>query len=411
MVDSEIIAGLGTRASYVRAAPNALEKAAGEEEQALLACIGAGAQLRDVFAGCGLPESKAIALLLGLRLKGLVLPMAGAPAPAASAAPPSMPTPALGLRLDPAALAEKVELEDARKREVLKLEARLATDDYFALLGVPVRAPAVECKKAYYELTKRFHPDRFFGKNLGSYKDRIDRVFKKLTEAQAVLTDPNKRAVYLAQHQELVPSTAPVGRQPTPMEARRVAERRARLARHPYLAKQGRMIDLVTSGKENLEAGDFGKASTDLSHAAQLEPKNREVLELLSRAKKGADKQRAENEFKDAVALEKAGDLAAAVSRAKTAVTLDPDNADYSHRAARLILGQGAGADLKEAGRLARRASELAPRNVEYHLTFARILSRAGLEKNAAREYEAVLKLDPQNETAKEQMKKLRWKL
>jgi Flp pilus assembly protein TadD len=92
-------------------------------------------------------------------------------------------------------------------------------------------------------------------------------------------------------------------------------------------------------------------------------------------------------------------------------VTLDPDNADYSHRAARMILGQGAEADLKEAGRLARRASELAPRNVDYHLTFARILSRAGLEKNAAREYEAVLKLDPQNETAKEQMKKLRWKL
>jgi len=191
----------------------------------------------------------------------------------------------------------------------------------------------------------------------------------------------------------------------------RAAERRARFAKHPYMAKAGKLHELLARGKENLAKGEFAKAYTDLSLAGQIDPKNQEIAALLAKAKKEGDRKRGEAEGKEATAAETIGDSASALAHLRTAVSLLPDNPELAFRAAKLLLNQGGEAELKEAHVLVRKAAELAPKNVEYHLTFARVLLRAGLDKNAAREYELVLKLDPENETAKEQMKKLKWKI
>jgi len=208
--DSEIIAGLGTRGTWVRGVPDLLQRAASAEEKALANSIGAGAQLRDVLASCGMPEARAIAVLLGMRLRGLVLP-AKLPPGAAPLRPISPASPAPAPRhpgVDAAAMSEALDLDEARKSEVLALEARLESDDFFRVLGVSPGACAADCKKAYYELTKRFHPDRYFGKSLGSFKARIETIFRKLTEAQATLCDPPRRAEYLNLHPELTAAAA-----------------------------------------------------------------------------------------------------------------------------------------------------------------------------------------------------------
>ncbi|HEY3446420.1 MAG TPA: DnaJ domain-containing protein [Myxococcales bacterium] len=458
MGDAEIIAGLGTRATWVRGAPDLLQRAASPDEKALAATIGGGAQLRDVLAGCGLPEAKAIAVLLGMRLRGLVIPMspppggsaprplprqptgAGGPVPGplprqqaggglghgplprqqtgvgqTGAHPPARPAtvPRQPRAVDAAALNEPVDLEEARKKEILDLEARLDSDDFFTLLGVPLGAPAADCKKAYYELTKRFHPDRYFGKALGSYKARIDAIFRKLTEAQSTVSDPARRGEYLNEHPELLasnldePGESPVDPQ---LAAQRAAERRARLARHPYLAKQGKVHELLSRAKVAVDGGEYAKAIADLTLASQMEPKNREISDLLARAKKGSDKRRAAEEFKAATEAETMNDMVTALSRYRTAVSLDPENVDVVYRAGRALAAHGGDSELKEAHTLLRKATELAPSKVDYHLVFAKVLLRAGMEKNAQREYEAVLKLDPENATAKEQARKLKWK-
>ncbi|MGC4116339.1 MAG: DnaJ domain-containing protein [Myxococcales bacterium] len=315
--------------------------------------------------------------------------------------------------IDLNALKESVDLDEARKKEILTLESRLECDDFFTLLGVPMGAPAADCKKAYYELTKRFHPDRYFGKNLGSYKARIEVLFRKLTEAQATLSDPTKRAQYLNEHPELS-SAGAADSEPVvdpQLAAQRAAERRARLARHPYLAKQGKVHELLARGKAAVDAGEFAKATGDLTLASQMDPKNREIAELLARAKKGSDKRRAAEEFKAAQEAETMNDMATALSRYRTAVSLDPDNVDIVFRAGRALAAHGGENELKEAHTLLRKATELAPSKVDYHLVFAKVLMRAGMEKNALREFEAVLKLDPNNATAKEQARKLKWKI
>ncbi|MFO7577261.1 MAG: DnaJ C-terminal domain-containing protein [Pelovirga sp.] len=62
--------------------------------------------------------------------------------------------------------------------------------DYYAVLGVERTADAATIKKAYRKLAQKYHPD----KNPDDKK--AEEHFKQLTEAYAVLSDPEKRRQY-----------------------------------------------------------------------------------------------------------------------------------------------------------------------------------------------------------------------
>ena len=62
--------------------------------------------------------------------------------------------------------------------------------DYYKTLGVNKSATTEEIRKAYRQLAKKYHPD----KNPGS--KTAEEKFKELTEANEVLSDPEKRKKY-----------------------------------------------------------------------------------------------------------------------------------------------------------------------------------------------------------------------
>ena len=64
--------------------------------------------------------------------------------------------------------------------------------DYYEILGVKKNTSLDEIKKAYRELALRYHPDRVPGEQ----KKAAEEKFKEISEAYAVLSDSQKRALY-----------------------------------------------------------------------------------------------------------------------------------------------------------------------------------------------------------------------
>ncbi len=76
--------------------------------------------------------------------------------------------------------------------------ARRNLGNYFALLGVEPGVGKRQLKRAYFRFSKEFHPDRFFGKDLGSFGPWIQEIFETSTRAMNELSDSRRRKAYEA---------------------------------------------------------------------------------------------------------------------------------------------------------------------------------------------------------------------
>jgi tetratricopeptide (TPR) repeat protein len=134
---------------------------------------------------------------------------APAPPPPPPTPPPAAPPPAAAPALDPvprrrtgppkytqAELDEECELEPERRKRILELYYDLGEISHYEVLGVPRSGDRKAIKAAYYKLAPEFHPDKFFRKNLGAFKSKMEAIFKRITEAEEVLSRKDSRAEY-----------------------------------------------------------------------------------------------------------------------------------------------------------------------------------------------------------------------
>jgi curved DNA-binding protein CbpA len=78
----------------------------------------------------------------------------------------------------------------------VRIYRSLGSADHYQLLGVDRSADRKALKRAYFELAAKLHPDRYFRKNLGSFKLRLEAIFSRITQAHDTLGNPQKRADY-----------------------------------------------------------------------------------------------------------------------------------------------------------------------------------------------------------------------
>jgi curved DNA-binding protein CbpA len=120
----------------------------------------------------------------------------GAPPPqAAPAATPVPAAPASAGAPPAAATGAEAQLRDA----LLAAAPRAREKDLFVRLGIPETAGKDEVKKAFLNLARQFHPDRFSSPALADLQDRVKDFFAAVNEAYETLSDDRKRTAYLTQ--------------------------------------------------------------------------------------------------------------------------------------------------------------------------------------------------------------------
>jgi tetratricopeptide (TPR) repeat protein len=224
-----------------------------------------------------------------------------------------------------------------------------------------------------------------------------------------VLSDAVARAAYLKAHPEVLVGSQASPRTRTEVDNARDAERRARLARHPYLSHVMKVNRLVAEGKEAIKAGQYANAYASLRKVNAMRPDLGEVGELLEDTRKKHETTRAREELQAGNQARAAGKIDEAIRGYRMAHTLDPNLSTAVWRLSELLLEKK---ELDAALKFAEEAVKLEPERPDYHVTLGEILlAREGKEsKKMAREhFETALRISPDHEGAKKGLKKTRW--
>jgi DnaJ-class molecular chaperone len=80
--------------------------------------------------------------------------------------------------------------------EVARLNDKIEELSYYDFLAVSTKTDYIGIRDAFYTRAQLFHPDRFVAMQGESVKKAVYAVYKRMTEAYQVLSDPELRATY-----------------------------------------------------------------------------------------------------------------------------------------------------------------------------------------------------------------------
>lgn len=316
------------------------------------------------------------------------------------------------------------EIDDQLRRQICGFAELLPELNYYEVLGVPRDASSEAIRDAFFERSKRFHPDRHFGKELGVYGDLLHEIYKRVTVAHEVLRDEQLREQYDG-NLDAPPSddgpaetrgddaAAGAGSAPateTPTEEARQLSLRERPRRNLGLTNLANQIRLGENAAAKLygqadrlvREGAWERAVETLRLAMAHAPREPLYHEALAEIVPLANEARAEAAQHRGAALLERGKRAEAIPALQEAAELRPMDAALSHRVASLLLD--AGGDAESAMRFADRAAQLEDANPAYRKTLGRAYKAAGKLDEARREFERVIILDPKDKEVKAEL-------
>lgn len=87
--------------------------------------------------------------------------------------------------------------EEKLRRALLEVAPRARDSNFFVRLGLDTSAGRDAVKKAYLDLARQFHPDRYASPALEDVRDLVRDFFTSVNEAYETLSDNLKRAEYI----------------------------------------------------------------------------------------------------------------------------------------------------------------------------------------------------------------------
>lgn len=167
---------------------------------------------------------------------------------------------------------------------VRKIYGVLDELDYYQLLGVELTADAKALRDSYFELSLEFHPDRFFLLRSGDLKEKIYAVYRRISEAYAVLGDPRRRATYDDARQTQDVKRAPAELRELKRSDAIPIEVSSAPATHTFdVQLQSEAAQLLVARAHNLfEQEDFNGARLFLTFALAYEPESARLRQAIT---------------------------------------------------------------------------------------------------------------------------------
>lgn len=249
-------------------------------------------------------------------------PSTASPAPEAKVpaeVPPAAPVVRPVAADDPRLEADcAVPMQD--QRWLLALDDRFDALTPFEILGLQPTDDDKEIKRAYFDASRRLHPDAYFGKNQGRYKAILSKLFARAKQAYGELRKPEVRRPYVEAYlglmraereREEATRKAELEVQQAEARARKQAEtealrrrsqkqlrERARAREHRL---RNRLDDQLEEHLEEAvkaqEVGNLARAANFFRLALQADPHNEEIRERWETARGAARKERAKVAF------------------------------------------------------------------------------------------------------------------
>lgn len=294
------------------------------------------------------------------------------------------------------------------QRRILAFERSLDVADYFQILGVERGVDVRAIKRAYFGLSKEYHPDRYFRRDIGDFGGRLERIFKRVVEAYELLSDPTTRAeIERTLPHEVAPQAGayraddaqsdrigpdarkPRGyRKPSRLENLERLRRRFKmpkklLAEREFKARQFFQAAQVASHQDN-----FIEAAASARLAIAFDPWNAEYKNAF------AEIQGKVHGVRAARLLEQASDAPAAeeaLRMLEEALAYRPCDPEVNARAAKVAIEVG---ELEKGLEYAENACELEPERAAHHALVARAERRLGRPAQAAAALNRGVKLD-----------------
>ena len=298
--------------------------------------------LRDLVAMGGAGEEETLGIIYALALIGLLKRDEWHSAFSDSKpSPPPEPEKETATR-------EQIEIDLNDTQNFLERVKKART--HYEVLSVNWDATPQDLKTVYYQLARRYHPDRFRKAHAGLVP-QLETAFAKITQAYDTLRDDNLRANYNSK-----------------LEARRKAEKVTDATPKP------------TTQPESIVEG-------------VAEP-------VVSKA------ERAEIQFKEGVAALELGERKTALGLFASAASAVPNEARYRAFYGHLLAGHERTRRAAEAELQA--AVKLDPNNANYRVMLAELYRDLGLKLRAKGEAERAVAAEPNNQKARELLRALK---
>ena len=153
-----------------------------------------------------------------------------------------------------------VKENDTNIEEMIRLYEQLKSSsrNYYELLGIKETATFGEIKTAYFELAKKYHPDRISSAPDPEIKEKANFVFAEINKAYETLTNPHKRGEY---------------------DSKGYKEGSSQDGFHENLAEKARLLYLRAKAMYNQKK--YWEASSIMDETVRLDPKKSSYFLLL----------------------------------------------------------------------------------------------------------------------------------